>query len=71
MPRQIIDTESSRPAYRRRLTIRWIAIALILVAAAILGIVAWRASHPPLQGKAAARVNLDLLSSTLGDLDAA
>ncbi len=38
MPRQIIDTESSRPRYVRRLLVTWVVLALvvaILVFAAI------------------------------------
>lgn len=38
MPRQIIDTESSRPRYVRRLVITWVILAIvaaILVLAAI------------------------------------
>jgi hypothetical protein len=31
MPRQIIDTESSRPRYVRRLVVTWIALAIIVV----------------------------------------
>jgi hypothetical protein len=33
MPRQIIDTESSRPAYRRRLIIRWSIVAIVVLLA--------------------------------------
>jgi hypothetical protein len=31
MPRQIIDTESSRPRYVRRLVITWVILAIIVV----------------------------------------
>jgi hypothetical protein len=35
MPRQIIDTESGRPAYERRVRLRWgIVIAILILAAA-------------------------------------
>jgi len=38
MPRQIIDTESSRPAYVRR---RVLTFVVVLVVAAVLAGVAW------------------------------
>jgi lipopolysaccharide export system protein LptC len=69
MPRQIIDTETSRPAYVRRLAIRWVAIVLLVLAVLILGFVAWRANQPHVQGKAAAQVNQALF--LIGDVDAA
>jgi hypothetical protein len=42
MPRQIIDTESSRPRYVRRLVITWVILAvvvavLVLAAIAVYG----------------------------------
>jgi len=48
MPRQIIDTESSRPRYVRRLVLTWLALAflavvLVLVAIAVYG----RFAHLP------------------------
>jgi hypothetical protein len=46
MPREIIDTESSRPAYRRRLTIRWIVVAVLIVIAAAAAYHFWQASRP-------------------------
>lgn len=30
MPRQIIDTESSRPRYVRRLVVTWVVLALVV-----------------------------------------
>lgn len=50
MPREIIDTESSRPRYVRRLVVTWvvlamIAIVLILVALAVYGRFA-QPAHP-------------------------
>ncbi|MBV9149199.1 MAG: hypothetical protein JO024_05005 [Candidatus Eremiobacteraeota bacterium] len=36
MPRLIIDTESSRPAYRRRIAVRVIVAVVVLVALALL-----------------------------------
>jgi hypothetical protein len=49
MPRQIIDTESSRPAYRRRLVVRWVAGVLAIALAAFVGWWLWKAqSHPVL-----------------------
>jgi hypothetical protein len=38
MPRQIIDTESSRPAYVRRRVTTFVAIGVVL---AVLAAVAW------------------------------
>lgn len=35
MPRRIIDTESSRPAYRRRLAVRWVIAAFLIVLAVL------------------------------------
>ncbi len=65
MPRQIIDTESGRPAYRRRLTIRWVIAVLILLAAGLIGLRLWQARAPrivtgavPIQEKASGRSNL-------------
>jgi hypothetical protein len=47
MPREIIDTESGRPAYRRRLTVRWLVIALVVL---LVALAAWHflqaTSHP-------------------------
>ncbi|MBV9972669.1 MAG: hypothetical protein JO135_04980 [Candidatus Eremiobacteraeota bacterium] len=36
MPRQIIDTESSRPAYRRRVALRVTVFVVVLVLLALL-----------------------------------
>ena len=38
MPRQIIDVESSRPAYVRRRVATWV---VVLLAAVVLAVVAW------------------------------
>ena len=38
MPRQIIDTESSRPAYRRRVAVR---VILFIVVIAVLALLAY------------------------------
>jgi hypothetical protein len=43
MPRQIIDTESSRPAYQRRLAVRWVIIVLVIVIALLAGFEFWKA----------------------------
>lgn len=45
MPRSIIDTESSRPAYQRRLAVRWIIIAVLVLVAAAASVHFWQASH--------------------------
>ena len=55
MPRQIIDTESSRPAYQRRLAVRWVVIVLCIVIAVFIAFEIWKASHRP-------PANLGLLS---------
>jgi cell division septal protein FtsQ len=44
MPRSIIDTESSRPAYRRRLAIRWVIVVLVVLAAVAAGVRYWQAT---------------------------
>ncbi|MBV9277010.1 MAG: hypothetical protein JOZ97_02125 [Candidatus Eremiobacteraeota bacterium] len=36
MPRQIIDTESSRPAYRRRIAMRVIVFVVVIAMLALL-----------------------------------
>lgn len=38
MPRQIIDVESSRPAYLRRRVVTWV---VVLVVAAVAALAAW------------------------------
>ena len=77
MPRQIIDTESSKPAYHRRLTIRWIITFILIVIVAFAAFEFWKASHHAVSvglmalpstgklnpGKAARLSNLGLLSS--------
>ena len=69
MPRQIIDTESSKPAYQRRLTIRWIIAIVVIVIVAFVAFELWRSSHHSapvglvIPGKAARLSNLGLLSS--------
>ena len=59
MPRQIIDTESSRPAYQRRLLARWIIASLAVIILGFLAFMAWKASHPT-------PANLGLLSQKVG-----
>lgn len=59
MPRQIIDTESSRPAYQRRLTVRWIIVTVLVIILGFLAFEAWKASHPT-------PANLGLLSQKVG-----
>ena len=41
MPRQIIDTESSAPAYRRRRVTTFVVIAVVLAALALGAWLAW------------------------------
>lgn len=45
MPRQIIDTESSKPAYRRRLLARWVIILILFVVAVLAGVQVWQATR--------------------------
>jgi hypothetical protein len=75
MPRQIIDTESSRPAYRRRVTIRWIVILIVAAILIFIGVELSKAHRPApvhaFQGNTAARVNEALLSFSKGEPDAA
>ena len=61
MPRQIIDTESSRPAYQRRLAIRWIVAIVLVVIIVFVAFELWKASHH-------APANLGLLSPSLWGL---
>jgi hypothetical protein len=46
VPRQIIDTESSKPAYRRRLLLRWVIIVVLFVVAILAGVRLWQATRP-------------------------
>jgi hypothetical protein len=46
VPRQIIDTESGRPAYRRRLLARWVIVLILFVAAILAGVRIWQATRP-------------------------
>ncbi|HKU80953.1 MAG TPA: hypothetical protein VJP76_02195 [Candidatus Tumulicola sp.] len=41
MPRQIIDVESSRPAYVRRRLTTWIVAVAVIVAAAVAAWLTW------------------------------
>ncbi|HLI97261.1 MAG TPA: hypothetical protein VKT72_14430 [Candidatus Baltobacteraceae bacterium] len=38
MPRQIIDTESSRPRYVRRLIVTWVVLAIVIVVLVLVAI---------------------------------
>ena len=51
MPRQIIDTESSRPAYVRRIAVRWVVAIVVLALVAIVAFEVLK-SHPHLIGAA-------------------
>ncbi len=42
MPRHIIDTESSRPAYRRRLAVRWTIIIAVVVIVVFVVFEMWK-----------------------------
>lgn len=46
MPRQIIDTESGRPAYRRRVGIRWLIVLVLFIVAVLAGVRVWQATRP-------------------------
>ena len=50
MPRQIIDTESSRPQYVRRLVITWVVLAMVVVVLVLLAIAVYgrfaQPAHP-------------------------
>lgn len=45
MPRQIIDVESSRPRYVRRLVLVWAIVVIAAAAAAYLAYLAYEARH--------------------------
>jgi hypothetical protein len=53
VPRQIIDTQSSRPAYRRRLAIRWVIILVLFIAAVLAGVRIWQVTRPRMAAGAA------------------
>ena len=65
MPRSIIDTESSRPIYRKRLLRRW-AIALVIAVVVGLALALWLSHRAPAarvsQGKIGAGRNLNQLA---------
>lgn len=69
MPRQIIDTESSRPAYQRRLAVRWITAVVLILIVVLAAFELWKSSHHTVPvglvapGNAARLSNLPLLSS--------
>jgi hypothetical protein len=46
MPRQIIDTESSKPTYRRRLLVRWAIIIVLFIIAVLAAVRLWEATRP-------------------------
>lgn len=46
MPRQIIDTESSRPAYRRRRLVSWLIVLVLFIAAVLAGVRIWQTTRP-------------------------
>jgi hypothetical protein len=47
MPRQIIDTESSRPRYVRRLVVTWVVAAIIVAILVVVAFAAYgRFGHP-------------------------
>lgn len=70
MPRQIIDTESSKPAYHRRLAIRWIVTIVLIAIVAFVAFELWRTTHHATAvgqiapGNVARLSNLGLLSSS-------
>ena len=52
MPRQIIDTESSRPQYVRRIVLRTVLFAILAAVLVIVAIAAWgHLGHAPVPGK--------------------
>ena len=50
MPRQIIDTESSRPRYVRRLVVTWAVLAMVVIILVLLAIAVYgrfaQPAHP-------------------------
>jgi hypothetical protein len=54
MPRQIIDTESSRPAYERRVMLRWAIVLIVFIGLVLAGVAWWRAHGPPAHAAALA-----------------
>lgn len=47
MPRQIIDTESSRPRYVRRLIVTWVVLAIVVVILVLLAIAVYGRFRQP------------------------
>jgi hypothetical protein len=77
VPRQIIDTESSRPAYQRRILIRWIVAIVLIVILTFVAVEVWQTSHHAARvgavvpGNAARLSNLGLLPPAHRRKDAA
>ena len=57
MPRQIIDTETGRPAYRRRMAIRWTIAVILIVIAGFVVLELWKAHRAPLLNQAPVPLN--------------
>ena len=68
MPRQIIDTESSRPAYIRRRVITWTLLILALIIVALVVFELTRAHHPAAAGAAIVLPGNLLLQRNLGPI---
>jgi cytochrome c-type biogenesis protein CcmH/NrfG len=47
MPRQIIDTESSRPRYVRRLIVTWVVLAIVVAILVLLAIAVYGRFRQP------------------------
>lgn len=52
MPRQIIDTESSRPRYVRRLVVTWVVLAIAVVILVLLAIAVYGRFQQPAHPRA-------------------
>ncbi len=63
MPRQIIDTESSRPAYQRRTLLRWLLVLAVFTTAVLVAIQLWKAHRPSLLNQAPVPINRSIYAA--------
>jgi hypothetical protein len=63
MPRQIIDTESSRPAYQRRVLLRWLLVLLIFITVVLVATQVWKAHRPSLLNLAPVPINRSIYAA--------
>lgn len=64
MPRQIIDTESSRPRYVRRLIVTWVVLAIVVVILVLLAIAVYGRFRQPAHPQAVPTAAVQPMLST-------